>query len=282
MTLRITIDPVLNGLGLVGDTFRAAVGMAVQMLSTDKYCSVLIENISDETKPNVAEVRTTINSMDITVSTIQIGEHMDAYALVYRDNSENNIYINPLLLMQIRRMEIGGATAEYLRKCSLFLAAKIVHELSHLIQPKISPKLTNQVKKRALGGEGKRKMQTPEKSKGGAKFSDFGEMVEYDIFGGILEIYTAEKQPVAYLIDELILYEHPTARIGSIVIVKATDYTVSPTLDDFVLTKGGNVDKPYKGPRGHLGVSVRFSAPGAAAESDIIGGEEVDTLEPTY
>ncbi len=74
------------------------------------------------------------------------------------------------------------------QKHVLFLAMKIVHEVSHLVHPKISPSLCNQVRKRVLGGEGKRKMKTPKKIKAGVKFSHFGEMVEYDILGGILEI----------------------------------------------------------------------------------------------
>jgi hypothetical protein len=74
----------------------------------------------------------------------------------------------------------------------LFLAIKIIHELSHLVHLNVGEKLFKLIVPTALGGKGKRKRSTAEKGKGdgenAAVFGDFGEMVEYDItsFGAVL------------------------------------------------------------------------------------------------
>lgn len=266
MPLPITIDPDFGALGLGGVILTTAVHLASQILKTDKYCRVLIDNISDFSKPTIEIVKATINSHSFEVTNIIIGEHMDAYAVIYRDDDHNKIYLNPLLLIQSKKLEVQNGDEISKRKYVLFLAMKIVHEVSHLVHPKISPSLCNQVRKRVLGGGGKRRMKTPQKPKAGIMFNDFGEMVEYDILGGILEIYNSDPQPAAFLIHELILYAHPYAVEGSIVTVKDTEYVVSPTLHDFVLQVGETIEKPYRGPRGHLGVSVSL----LNAEADII------------
>lgn len=282
MSLTLSFDPHIQQLGLVGPSLTFGLELARHIVSTGTYCNVLIENIADNGKPSAADVQACIAARNVIISIIQVGEHMDAYAVVYRAQKLSTIFINPLLLMQIRLMEIQGSSPNFLRKCSLFIAVKVVHALSQLIQPEISPRLRNQVKKRALGGEGKLRMQTPEKSKGGAIFSDFGQMIEHDIFGGIVDIYTRESQPVAFLIDELILYEHPTARSGRLVQVKASDYTVTEGLADLVLRVGESVDEPYRGPRGHVGVPpVTLSGPANAAESDVIDEPSAE-LMPTF
>jgi acid phosphatase class B len=57
-------------------------------------------------------------------------------------------------------------------------------------------------------------------------------MMEYDIFGGILEIYnTTEKSPnpIAFQIDDSLLYTHPNAKEGLMVTEKETDYICGHT-----------------------------------------------------
>lgn len=282
MPLSITIDPDFGALGLGGAILDSALQLACQILTTDKYCQVLIDNTSDSVKPMVDKVRATINNQSFEVTNIIIGEHMDAYALVYRNDDPNKIYINPLLLIQSKKLEIQNGDEISKRKYVLFLAMKIVHEVSHLIHPKISPNLWNQVRKRSLGGEGKRKMRTPQKLKAGIMFNDFGEMVEYDILGGILEIYNSDPQPAAFFIQELILYAHPYAVEGSIVTLKDTEYVVSPSLHEFALQIGATIEQPYRGSRGHLGIAVNFSAPWLMAEADVISEDTSGFLEPTY
>jgi hypothetical protein len=209
--------------------------------------------------------------INTTISIIEIGEHMDAYALVYREEYPQNIYLNPLLLMQLGLSEMRGATPEHMRKCALFIAVKIVHELSHLVHPLISERLRAQVNKRHLGEEGKRKMRTSEKSKNGAIFSDFGEMVEFDLCGGIMEIYTDARPPIGFFIDELVLYEHPHSREGRIVQVKGTDYEITDSLDDMRFTVAATtVNTPYRGPRGVCDMELPE------------GGEEEGKLNPTF
>jgi hypothetical protein len=273
MSVAILIDPCVTALGLTGDTLTAAVELAGSIISTMRYAAVVINNIADAVKPNLAEVSAIVSSMRITISIIQIAEDLDAYAVVDRELHPNKILLNPLLLMQTRRREIDGLGAEFMRRYALFLAVKIVHHISHLLEPHVSQVLRTQTKKRSAGGQGKARMQTLERSKDGAMFCDFGEMVEYDVFGGILDTYTDDEQPIAYAIDELILHSRPGARSGTIVTVKATDYVVTPDLADFHLAQGRAVDVPYKGPRRHLEVGSRW---------DVRPKGEVPLLDPTF
>jgi hypothetical protein len=61
-------------------------------------------------------------------------------------------------------------------------------------------------------------------------FGDFGEMVEYDITGGILELYSEKRGAPAFCVDRLILYTHPMARQGHLVQIAGTDYQVTDDL----------------------------------------------------
>lgn len=284
------LDDDFVGFGLFCATVQEGFALAKSIIETVRYAEIVIDNLSDEKKPSIAEVRGIIKWSAVKLSVIEIAAHLDAFALIYRTSNPDQILFNPLLLMQIALAEKRGATPQYLRGFSLFIAIKTVHEYSHLIHPMISARLRNQVKKRTLGGENKQKMTTPEKSKGGAKFGDFGEMVEYDLFGGIAELYTTARQPVTYSMDHIILYDHPTAREGHIVSVKTSAYIVTEALDQMRLeVKDVMVDKPYRGPRGHLVDNIRFLASGAVAESDIIdlaqeeGGLQGGTVkDPTF
>jgi hypothetical protein len=283
------IDLDFLGFGFFCETVKAGISLAKAIIATTRYTEAVLDNLSDNTKPSVADVRKCIDALTVQLTVIEIAAHMDAFALIYRSSDPGRIFLNPLLLMQIVLAERRGATEQHLRCLSLFIAVKIVHEYSHLIHPLLSTRLRDQVKKRALGGENKQKMKTPEKSKGGAKFGDFGEMIEYDLFGGICELYTTVPQPAAYSMEHIILYDHPAAPEGHLVSVKTSAYTVTDSLEDLRLAVEANaVEKPYRGPRGHLVGNVRFSASGAAAESDIIdfveGQAEQDEAlkDPTF
>ena len=122
-------------------------------------------------------------------------------------------------------------------------------------------------------------MVTRQKLKAGVMFMDFGEMVEYDILGGILEIYNRDCQPAAFCIQDLILYAHPFACEGSLVVVKNSDYVVTPSLQDFAVQVGEIIERPYRGPRGHLSKYVGFSN---TVEADVISEDRSNFLEPTF
>eukprot|EP01031_Cornospumella_fuschlensis_P033404 gene33404-40411_t len=277
----ITISSPFQAFNLFGEYFKSGMKLALDIIVSPDYVRILLENIADAAKPSETFVRQFIDSMHICISVIEIGEHMDAYAVVYRDVHPNTIFFNPLLLMQVMMEEMStDPSGERKRRCSLFIAMKIVHEVSHLVHPHISAQLRNQTLPKSQGGEGKRKRLTPEKMKPPALFQVFGEMVEYDIMGGILELYTSAPQPVAYRVDQLILYAHPASRTGRIVRIADQDYTAHDALASLRLeTFSEPVEKKYTGPRGHLGVSVRFSEPATMSESDVISGDENEVAE---
>lgn len=289
MAPAVQIDKNFWELGFFCPTVRKGLELAKAVIETARYVDIVIDNLGDESKPSAAEVRAVIETLPIKATVIENAVHLDAYAVVYRTSCPNEIFFNPLLFMQIALAEKRGSTDQHLRSLSLFIAIKTVHQYSHLIHPRVSSTLRNQAKKRALGGDGKQKLTTPEKSKGGAMFGDFGEMVEYDLFGGISELYTTAKQPVAYSMGRIILFDHPGAREGHLVVVKNSDYVVTADLADLRLTvEEGTVDRPYRGPRGHLGITGGCLGPGERVESDVIELAENEredggaVMDPTF
>lgn len=210
---------------------------------------------------------------------------MDAYAVVYHDTDANKIFLNPLLFLQIALSEQTGASDEHKNRCILFLAIKMVHAFSHLVHPHISPVLRNQTEPKAMGGERRKKRVTQEKLKL-VIFQDYGEMVEYDLLGGILDLYTEVSKPVAYRVDQLILYDHPTARNGRIVKITTEQLQITPRLASLRFAVfDERVDQPYRGYMGHFGLrtSTRFRPD---PEADVINGDEeesdTDIPSPTF
>jgi hypothetical protein len=254
----------------------SGVQAASDIIKTPKFCQILVDNLDDETKPNWEFVRGIIQGSRIVITIIEFGEFMDAYSLVHRKEDPETIFLNPLLLMQALLAERRGGTPKEMKKYALFIAVKIVHEFSHLIHPLISAALRMQVEKKSAGGLGMRRMVTPQKSKGGPIFSDFGEMVECDLCGGIMEIYTNSRPVKAYCVEDLILYKYPQARQGNLVVVADSADSHIEIGDDLLELKldvsKDLVNKPYKGSRGHIPVQVRFSQ--SAGEDDVVELEE--------
>jgi hypothetical protein len=247
-------------------SFTSGVRAASAIINTSKFCQILVENLTDETKPNWEDVRKIIEGTKILITIIECGEFMDEYSVVHCVENPKTIFLNPLLLMQALLAERRGETSKKMDKYALFIAVKIIHEFSHLIHPLISPMHRTQVEKKSLGGLGKRRMMTPQRSKGGANFSDYGEMVEFDMCGGIVEIYSDSHQPRAYCVEDLILYKYPQAHQGNLVLVADSidfEIAIGDDLSEMKFELSPDlVDKPYKGSMGQIPVEVQFSSVG--------------------
>jgi hypothetical protein len=131
-------------------------------------------------------------------------------------------------------------------------------------------------------------METPEKVKNNARFQDFGEMVEYDVFGGIVELYADSNVGEAFRVDSLIAYMHPAAKTGKLVIMNESYFLKEdPNRSNLRLTLSPSaVQKPYTGPRGHLPVAASYSLASALPESDVIEDDIEDDCskvkDPTF
>lgn len=275
-TIEISLDEDVKRLESQG--LALGITIAIEIISSEVFVTALLSNISDAEKTTSEQVRLHINACRLTLKVIEIGEHMDAYALVYRSEDPAAIYFNPLLLLNFAREERRDPSSVKLH--AIFLGVKIMHEFAHLIHPVISADLKNSVLSKSIGGGGKRKMKTPQKSKGGAMFDDYGEMLEYDLVGGIMELHGSS--PIAFSCNNLILYPHVLARQGRLVVpvTLVLDRTLAAlrleTREDFV-------DKAYTGQRGHLASSksTRFSNFSDIGDSDVIDIEvfQVDESE---
>ena len=92
-------------------------------------------------------------------------------------------------------------------------------------------------------------METVEKSKNGHTFTDLGEMIEFDITGGIVELqYNPE---IAFQAEFLRSYPRPQAKTGKRLIMPSV-MVISEDLTSLLLPKSEEVDKPYRGQRGFL------------------------------
>lgn len=195
---------------LFPNTFSTAAKLSRLILSSERYFAVL-KTLFEEIDLNQAYVYLRENS--ISASVIEQEVDMTAYALVY-PVIVDKIFFNPILLSVMVRRESTVKLAGSKRKVSssgfdkvelvhiAFLMVKIIHEVSHLVNLKCNNLLTGN--KRTL-----------ERKIGQATFKDFGDMVEYYLFGGISEHYGDEVK--AFDIKQIILFERPGAPQGHLV-----------------------------------------------------------------
>lgn len=139
------------------------------------------------------------------VGPIELKADMDAYACVYcgvpgREADYSTIYFNPLLLLSARKLEAdhtsslgkrphdehqviaSSSSSQPLPKSdvqvrlTMFFVIKIIHEISHIINFHCNLEMNDKM------------ITSPKKMfKGSVLFQDFGEMIEFKLFGGVIE-----------------------------------------------------------------------------------------------
>lgn len=272
----ISLHEIITSTGLQFPGLDQGIEAAQAILLSDDYATSFLANIDqdDASALSTESVKEYLMSMTFDIRIIRIGAHLDALALVYRKEFPQTIFLNPLMLLQMKIEEAADPNTSTAH--AFFLGCKLVHETSHLIHPHLSRKLALSVVKKTEGGEGKKKMETAEKTKGGNTFTDLGEMIEFDMYGGTMElVYNPE---VAFDARYIVSYHRPSAKSGHHVVVP-TGKVTSENVSILRVAKGEEIDKPYRGQRGHLELSsgTRFSAPGLFGESDVIEeGKEED------
>jgi hypothetical protein len=251
-----TVDPVLDGI-LVCPCLKSGLILAERLVQSPKFIAALIENLHDEVKPSLETVTDIVAALRVTVNTISQAKDISAYACSYRAHGDaDTIYLNPMMLMRFAKEDKEMAEEGSIRR-SVFLGVKIMREVAHIVHLRISADLPNQTVPIKKGGQRKRKTVTPPRSKGGALFVDYGEMIELDILGGISELYDANDSGEAFAATDIIIYPHILADEGSTVVLPHNLAVGLDTFLPFEINVMG-IQKAYEGPR-----CKRF--PGSAA-----------------
>lgn len=125
-----------------------------------------------------------------------------ACCCVHRLDEPNTIFINPLLLHNLVERELTNSAL--VEDQTVFLVVKLVHEMSHLLHLKLSPSM--QSRKVTLTKSfddaykikcGDRKdpvvVQIP------VDYTDFGEMIEKEVFGGLVELQAELPKEEGYM-----------------------------------------------------------------------------------
>jgi hypothetical protein len=218
---------------------------ADQVLKSSAYCLFLRNNIED--CPDPLSVEEIISNATFMLDLISFLKHFDAYALVYRDIYPDSVFMNPLLLLQMKRAEVNNLSTEDERLYAYFVGCKLVHEATHLLQKKLSHSMQLQIVPKRHGGGGKRSTKSPiKRHEDGFAYTDFGEYMEKVLFGGIIEM---ESNPaVAFELKYLIIYAHPSASVGRKIIVQDHHMNVQNDLVSIKATQEEEeIDRPYKG-----------------------------------
>jgi hypothetical protein len=252
----LTVDPVLDGI-LVCPCLKSGLNLAERLVQSPKFIAALIENLHDEVKPSLETVTDIVAALSLTVNTVSQAKDISAYACSNRAHGDaDTIYLNPIMLMRFAKEDKEMGEEGSIRR-SVFLGLKIMHEVAHIVHLRISADLRNQTVSRKESGQGKRKTVTPPRSKGGALFVDYGEMIEFDILGGISELYDANESGEAFAATDIIIYPHNLADEGSTVVLP---HNLAVGLDTFLPLEVNvmGIQKAYAGPRCNLG--ERFSS----------------------
>lgn len=228
---------------LLPSSFSKAISLAEDLIKSSKYEETILFLLPHiESKILKKELNKTIR-----IAIIESKDYLGCYGIVSRiPLIENKIFLNPLMLNQMRLREIRAKAnninnddVAIIEKNALFLCIKIVHEFSHLLNyslslnkidsitpaknlSEINPNLVKEAEEnlKILGNN--KKLTTIDQQTKIECFSlisavvdDFGEMMEICLFGGVIE----HKEPIdqaAFAIEDIIIYDFSGASKGYI------------------------------------------------------------------
>jgi hypothetical protein len=167
---------------------------------------------------------TAFDSALLQTFTIHFGVWKDsvtAFCCVYRQDSLTALFFNPYLVLNLLRQQNCPLEAdEKIRQGSLFICAKLVREISHLLHWCSSDRLRNSktglTPPREYLDTFKIKTKVscfPQIITKPVVYSDFGEMVERELFGGLIEAKTTD--PTVYMdLEEIGVYPSKETLFG--------------------------------------------------------------------
>ena len=246
------------------ESMRRGVHFAQKILMSAQFSNAIVKLM-----PNILldDVYDYLENKTFKLKLIRLKRDMNAYACVYRIVDPEGIYLNPVLLLEMFTREIA--------KQSFFIGVKLIHEVSHLLNVCCDKTLRES-----------KTLVTPEKQLNGHKFDDFGDMMEYSLFGGICE-HTEKQCKHLFGIDDVVIYSYPGEPSGNIALLDNSfmDNIIQNCEADLTVNRGQSYSGKSTGARKAISFPSRASR---VSESDVIGvddcdnddDDDLDTLNP--
>lgn len=168
--------------------FGIAIELAKKILSSKTYAETFAENVSD------CDQESFDNGLKSTyyIKMASIKSCVTSYCWVTRQDPENEttVFFNPLLIMSLLLRQGNQSTLD---NQIIFVAVKLVHEISHILHWTSSNSL--RTSKKGVSSEKDFQDTIKEVRKGNpvtytkpVTYKDFGEIIEREVFGGLVEL----------------------------------------------------------------------------------------------
>jgi hypothetical protein len=207
--------------------FRRSFGEALDEISGDIDLSEFVLQLNKVYQMKLLQERHVITS----------------YCAVYRETPKDfdSIYWNPLLLFNMLRKQkeaVDNNDYQVIQQCSLFIAAKLVHAVSHLLHFKCSKKLRDNRFQRTpqiilsdgilMVNKSTKKLEIVSKE---VIYNDFGDILEKKLFGGLVEARYKKKDDYMN-IESCAVFSSKANRYGNYVKCQETISSVESSLGE--------------------------------------------------
>jgi hypothetical protein len=184
----VILSNSLFGMRIPG-SFALGIELAIMILSSTEFEKVFFTEVSD-----CDRIKFT-NWLNKTYSIHLLHEKkiIDAYCAVYRQSHPDKVFFNPLLVLNMLRQEENQhPDSPVFRQIALFIAAKLTHEVSHILHYQCSPSLRGDCFRTTIGKavEDLVKEKFDNRTRTTIQpvlYNDLGELVERNLFGGLVE-----------------------------------------------------------------------------------------------
>lgn len=202
------------------DFFKVSMKLATWVVQSKRYQNTLCEVFSEF---DATVLNNYLKTVSLPIDVIIYKKFLDAYACVYPVKPEG-IHFNPGMLASMKRMgkkertksEADDMLADHIGMLSTLL----VRESSHVCNYKHNTTVVDLTN------------STPVKTLDNKQFSDFGQMIEFLLFGGVL--HHRGSMNLSFDIQSLGLYPVNGVNVGTGVEVKFNKKILRMTRDEFL------------------------------------------------
>lgn len=199
------------------------INLAERLVTSPKFINSLINNIDDEEKLSLAQVRDIVGQLKVQIRPITQTKDLSAYSCTQQDRGVNIIYLNPLMLLRFANEDDMMGDEGRVRR-SIFVSIKIMHEFANIARFNMY----------GLLGPSKNEPdveQTTVMLSNCKNESVFGDTVEVDVLGGICELYDATESGEAFSATDIIIYPKNMGQGGYLVLLPNC---IAGDLEDFL------------------------------------------------
>lgn len=239
-TLRFELsDPDTGLISFNADVFTAAISKAKVIILSDKFRETFTKYLPD----TIDEKFDAALREEYLISFRNKRELVTAFAGVFRVKYPNIIFFNPIVIfnMALKQQDLRDQKLELDRVVKLqtiFLAIKIVHEFTHLLDIKVSPTVIK------LGRSPSKIIR--EDVKEGLRdvaYDDMGTLMEKELFGGCVEMKSNDDSGFMEL-DEIGIYKSTKTMWGNFLDVDAS--SINETDGTVVISLGAEFKSASK------------------------------------